>query len=361
MTEKIKVGLLFGGMSSEYEVSVNSAFNIYNAIDKNKYEVYPMGMTKDGYLANPVESNNLLQDAKYVVERPHSVENINHIFELSDYPKMDVFFPIIHGNIGEDGAIQGLFRVLDVPFVGSDVLGAAATMDKDFSKILAEDIGLKVADWIVIKRPQYEDQVPELVDYDLVSAKLGKKLFIKPSNQGSSVGISPAHNAAEYAASLAEAFKYDDKVLVEEAIDMIEVETAVLGNDRPIVSGVGQIVNATNDYYTYENKYDDSSTSTLQIPAAIPDEARDTIREQAIAIYQKLEAFGLARVDFMLEKGTNEVIFNELNALPGFTNISMYPKLFEQAGIPYSELIDRLIQLGIERHNHKTELSHNVD
>lgn len=361
MAEKIKVGLVFGGKSSEYEVSVTSAKNIFDAIDKNKYEVYPMGMTKSGYLASPEESAKMINDAKYPVEEKMLVNNDNNIHELKNYPDMDVFFPIIHGNIGEDGAIQGMFRVLDVPFVGSDVLGAAVTMDKDFSKIIAETIpGVRVAKWIVIKRPEYEDQTSAKLNYQKVAQKLGNKLFVKPSNQGSSVGISPAMDQASYKKALDEAFLYDDKVLVEESFNMIEVETAVLGNDRPIVSVVGQIVNASNDFYTYENKYDDDSTSTLQIPAQIPAEISEKIRKQALEIFQKLEAFGLARVDFMLENGTNEVIFNELNALPGFTNISMYPKLFEAAGINYPDLIDKLITLGIERFNHKESLSHTI-
>lgn len=361
MAEKIKVGLVFGGKSSEYEVSVTSAKNIFDAIDKNKYEVHPMGMTKSGYLASPEESVKMLNDATFSADEEITVNNVNNIHELKNYPDMDVFFPIIHGNIGEDGALQGMFRVLDVPFVGSDVLGAAVTMDKDFSKIIAETIpGVRVAKWIVIKRPEFEDQNSWKLDYHQVAEKLGKKVFIKPSNQGSSVGISPAVDQDSYQNSLKEAFKYDDKVLVEESFDMIEVETAVLGNDRPQVSVVGQIVNASDDFYTYENKYDDDSTSTLQIPAQIPEEISDRIREQALLIFQKLEAFGLARVDFMLENNTNEIIFNELNALPGFTNISMYPKLFEAAGIKYPDLIDQLITLGIDRFNHKESLRHTV-
>lgn len=361
ISEIINVGLIFGGKSSEYEVSVTSAQNIYAAIDKEKYSVYPMGFTKEGYLASPDESKKMLADKTYHAKHEGEVRNIDNLHEMKNYPEIDVFFPIIHGNIGEDGALQGMMRVLDAPFVGSDVLGAAVTMDKDFSKILAEQIpGVRVAKWIVIKRPQFEDQVPELVDYDQVSAKLGKTLFIKPSNQGSSVGISKAVDAESYQVALAEAFKYDDKVLVEESIKMIEVETAVLGNDRPVVSAVGQIVNATDEFYTYENKYDDDSTSTLQIPAAIPAEISAEIQRQALLIFQKLEAFGLARVDFMLENETNAVIFNELNALPGFTNISMYPKLFEEAGIPYPELIDRLITLALERFWHQEELSHTI-
>lgn len=360
MTEKIKIGLVFGGESSEFEVSVNSALNIYHALDKTKYDVYPVGITQDGYLASPEESTKLLHDATFQVARNKAVNNINHLIELQNYPKLDVFFPIIHGNTGEDGAIQGLFRMLDVPFVGSDVLGAAATMDKDFSKILATTIGLNVAKWLTIKRPQYEDQVPELVDFAKVSAILGPKVFVKPSNQGSSVGIAPARNQEEYTAALDDAFKYDDKILVEEAVNALEVETAVLGNHRPIVSGVGQIINATDEFYTYENKYDESSTSTLQIPANISNELTEQIRAQALAIYDKMEAAGLARVDFMVEKDTNKIVFNELNAIPGFTNISMYPKLFEQAGVSYPELIDRLIQLGLEQYVHKQELSHQI-
>ena len=358
MTKKLKVGLIFGGNSSEYEVSIMSAHNIYNAIDTNKFDVYPMWITNDGYLASDEDSRKVLEDPKMTVENPHKVANISNIAEMEDRPEMDVFFPIVHGNLGEDGALQGLFRVIDKPFVGDDVLAAAVTMDKEMTKILAQRAGVKVAKWISIKRPEYDDKSNKKLDYNYVAKELGKDLFVKPSNQGSSVGVNHVLNAEEYKAALEDAFKYDDKVLVEETVHGSEVETAVLGNDKPIVAGVGQITNAKDSFYTYENKYDDDSTSTLQIPADLPEGIVEKVRSNALKVYQATESSGLSRIDSMLRDGDNEIVLTEVNALPGFTNISMYPKLFEEVGIPYSELITRLIDLGIERYNHKKTLLH---
>lgn len=360
MTQKIKVGLIFGGNSSEYEVSIMSAHNIYKAIDTNKFDVYPMWITNEGYLANDEDSRKVLENPKMTVENPHKVANISNIIELKDRPEIDIFFPIVHGNLGEDGSLQGLFRVLDKPFVGDDVLAAAVTMDKEMTKILAQRVGVAVADWISIKRYEYDENNAN-ISYEKVSEKLGKDLFVKPSNQGSSVGVSHVTNAEEYKKALAEAFKYDDKVLVEETIHGSEVETAVLGNDKPIVAGVGEITNAKGSFYTYENKYDDDSTSTLQIPANLPEGIVETVRKNALKVYQATECSGLARIDSMLREGDNKVVLTEVNALPGFTNISMYPKLFEEVGIPYSELITRLINLGLERFNHKKTLLHKHD
>ena len=358
MTSKIKVGLIFGGNSSEYEVSIQSAHNIFKAIDTNKFDVYPMWMTNDGYLADDADSRKVLDNPKMTVENPHKVANISNITELKDRPEIDVFFPIVHGNLGEDGSLQGLFRVLNKPFVGDDVLAAAVTMDKEMTKILAQRAGVPVADWIAIKRFEYDEKDNDKKNYDYVAAKLGKDLFVKPSNQGSSVGVSHVTNAQEYKNALAEAFKYDDKVLVEETVHGSEVETAVLGNDKPIVAGVGQIINASDSFYTYENKYNDNSTSTLQIPADLPEGIVETVRKNALKVYQATECSGLARIDFMLRNKDQKIILTEVNALPGFTNISMYPKLFEEVGIPYSELITRLITLGKERFDHKQTLLH---
>lgn len=361
MNKKIRVGLIFGGNSSEYEVSIISGRNIYKAIDKEKYDVYPMWITNTGFLASDADSRKVLEDPSYQIENPHNVTNISNVIELSCRPEIDVFFPIVHGNLGEDGCLQGLLRILDKPFVGDDVLAAAITMDKELNKIMAQRAGVPVADWISIKRFEYNDAKNEKLSYDYVSQKLGTDLFVKPSNQGSSVGISHVTSASDYKAALAEAFKYDDKVLVEETIKGTEVETAVLGNDDAIVSGVGQITNAQGSWYSYENKYNDNSTSKLQIPAALPSEIIETVRRQALKVYHATECSGLARVDSMLTTDGHKVIFNELNALPGFTNISMYPKLFEEAGIPYAELITKLLDYAVARYNHKKTLLHKHD
>lgn len=360
MNKKIRVGLIFGGNSSEYEISIISGRNIYKAIDKEKYDVYPMWITNTGFLASDEDSRKVLEDPSYQIENPHNVTNISNVIELSGRPEIDVFFPIVHGNLGEDGCLQGLLRILDKPFVGDDVLAAAITMDKELNKIMAQRAGVPVADWISIKRFEYNDAKNEKLSYDYVSQKLGTDLFVKPSNQGSSVGISHVTSASDYKAALAEAFKYDDKVLVEETIKGTEVETAVLGNDDAIVSGVGQITNAQGSWYSYENKYNDNSTSKLQIPAALPSEIIEMVRRQALKVYHATECSGLARVDSMLSSD-NKVIFNELNSLPGFTNISMYPKLFEQVGISYTELITKLLNYALDRYAHKKTLLHKHD
>ena len=360
MNKKIRVGLIFGGNSSEYEVSIISGRNIYKAIDKEKYDVYPMWITNTGFLASDADSRKVLEDPTYQIENPHTVTNISNVIELSNRPEIDVFFPIVHGNLGEDGCLQGLLRILDKPFVGDDVLAAAITMDKELNKIMAQRAGVPVAKWISIKRFEYDDAKNEKLSYDYVSQQLGTDLFVKPSNQGSSVGISHVTSASDYKAALAEAFKYDDKVLVEETIKGTEVETAVLGNDDANVSGVGQITNAQGSWYSYENKYNDNSTSKLQIPADLPAEIVETVRSQALKVYHATECSGLARVDSMLSSD-NKVIFNELNSLPGFTNISMYPKLFEQVGISYTELITKLLNYALDRYAHKKTLLHKHD
>lgn len=360
MTRKTQVGLIFGGNSSEYEVSIMSGHNIYNAIDQDKFDVHPIWITNDGYLASEADSFKVLKDPHYTVQNPHKVANISNLIELANLPEIDVFFPIVHGNLGEDGSLQGLFRILDKPFVGDDVLSAAVTMDKEFTKILAQRAGVPVADWIVIKRFEYDEENNAKCDYAKVSEKLGSDLFVKPSNQGSSVGVHHVTNEKEYREALADAFRYDDKVLVEETIHGTEVEVAVLGNDKPLVSGVGQIINAAGTFYSYENKYDDDSTTTLQIPAELPAEIVEKIRANALKVYQATECSGLARVDSTLRENDQKIVLTEVNALPGFTNISMYPKLFEEAGIPYSELITRLIETGQERYEHKKTLLHKI-
>ncbi|WP_270261861.1 D-alanine--D-alanine ligase family protein [Lactobacillus panisapium] len=360
MTRKTQVGLIFGGNSSEYEVSIMSGHNIYNAIDQDKFDVHPIWITNDGYLASEADSFKVLKDPHYTVQNPHKVANISNLIELANLPEIDVFFPIVHGNLGEDGSLQGLFRILDKPFVGDDVLSAAVTMDKEFTKILAQRAGVPVADWIAIKRFEYDEENNAKCDYAKVSEKLGGDLFVKPSNQGSSVGVHHVTSEKEYREALADAFRYDDKVLVEETIHGTEVEVAVLGNDKPLVSGVGQIINAAGTFYSYENKYDDDSTTTLQIPAELPAEIVEKIRANALKVYQATECSGLARVDSTLRESDQKIVLTEVNALPGFTNISMYPKLFEEAGIPYTELITRLIEIGQERYEHKKTLLHKI-
>lgn len=360
MSKKTQVGLIFGGNSSEYEVSIMSGHNIYNAIDKRKFDVHPIWVTNDGYIANEQDSLKVLENPHYTVKNPHQVNNISNLNSLAELPEIDVFFPIVHGNLGEDGSLQGLFRILDKPFVGDDVLASAVTMDKEFTKILAQCAGVAVADWIAIKRFEYQEEDNWKQDYDKISAELGNDLFVKPSNQGSSVGVHHVTNKEEFDAALADAFRYDDKVLIEETIHGTEVETAVLGNDQPIVSGVGQIINAEGTFYSYENKYDDDSTTALQIPANLPDNIIKQVKANALKVYQVTECSGMARVDSTLRASDQKIILTEVNALPGFTNISMYPKLFEEAGIAYTDLITRLIEYAQQRYAHKKTLLHKI-
>lgn len=360
MTKKTQVGLIFGGNSSEYEVSIMSGHNVYNAIDKDKFDVHPIWITNDGYLASEAESLKVLDNPKHTVENPHKVANISNLSELGNLPEIDVFFPIVHGNLGEDGCLQGLFRILDKPFVGDDVLSAAVTMDKEFTKILAQQVGVPVANWISIKRFEYNNENNDKRNYAKVSQKLGSDLFVKPSNQGSSVGVHHVTNEQEFNDALADAFRYDDKVLIEETISGTEVETAVLGNDEPLVSGVGQIINAKGTFYSYENKYDDDSTTTLQIPADLPSGIVEKVRSNALKVYQVTECSGMARIDSTLRASDHQIILTEVNALPGFTNISMYPKLFEKVGISYSDLITCLIEKAQERYEHKKTLLHKI-
>ncbi|MCX8737307.1 D-alanine--D-alanine ligase family protein [Lactobacillus sp. B4026] len=358
MNNKVQVGLLFGGNSSEYEVSIMSVQNVYDAIDKSKFDVHPIWVTTDGYIANEDDSYAVLENPKHKAKSRLEKANLTNVYQLSNLPEIDVFFPIIHGNLGEDGCLQGLFRILNKPFVGDDVLAAAVTMDKEFSKILARHIGVPVANWISIKRKEYNNKDSEKLNYAKVAARLGGDLFVKPSNQGSSVGIHHVVNAHEFNEALRDAFKYDDKVLVEEAIHGTEIETAILGNDDPIVSGVGQILNAEGTFYSYENKYGENSTSILQVPAELPRSTIEEARSIALKVYQITESSGLSRVDSILRETDKKVIFTEINALPGFTNISMYPRLFEQIGISYSELITKLIENAVDRFNHKQTLLH---
>ncbi|MDO4912713.1 MAG: D-alanine--D-alanine ligase family protein [Lactobacillus sp.] len=359
MTNKTSLGLVFGGNSSEYEVSIASAKNIFNAIDQEKFDIHPIWITNQGYIASEEDSFKVLEDPNYQVEPRESVSNLTNLIQLTNRPEIDVFFPIVHGNLGEDGVLQGLFRLLNKPFVGDDVLASAITMDKEMTKILAARAGVPVAKWVSVYNYEYADKNHDKLSYDYIAEKLGTHdMFVKPSNQGSSVGISHVTKESEYLPALAEAFKYDDKVLVEEAIDGTEVETAVLGNEDPQVSGVGQIINQKGTWYSYDNKYTNQSTTTLEIPAKLPDEIVEQVRSNALKVYRATECSGLARIDSMLRKSDNKVIFNELNALPGFTNISMYPKLFEETGISYSDLITKLIEFAQKRFDHKATLLH---
>lgn len=350
--KKIRVGILFGGKSAEHEVSLLSAKNVVEAIDKEKYDVVLIGIEKTGKWLLPNKSQFLLNasdpkliklnksEEESVALIPQSGGELTSLSSPGSDNSVDVIFPILHGPFGEDGTVQGLLKLAGVPFVGAGVLGSAVGMDKDIMKRLLRDAGIPVANFFVFH--EGED-----VDFDEVSKKLGLPFFVKPANLGSSVGVSKVKSEGDFDTAVKEAFQYDNKILIEEFIDGREVECSVLGNQQPIASVVGEII-PTHEFYSYEAKYIDEKGAALEVPAKIPENVSNRIRELAVKTFNTLSCEGLGRVDFFL-KQDGSVLVNEINTIPGFTKISMYPRLWEASGITYSELINRLIELAIER------------
>lgn len=345
MVQKIRVAILFGGKSAEHEVSLKSARNVADAIDKNKYDVALIGIDKAGHWLPPQKSSALLGETSV----PSSETSMalapgeNGLISSDEEPnagQIDVVFPILHGPFGEDGTVQGLLRLANVPFVGAGVLGSAVGMDKDVMKRLLRDAGIPIGKFLTATES-------EPVSFELAEKELGLPLFIKPANLGSSVGVSKATNKVEFDSALAEAFQYDTKVIVEEFIEGREIECSVLGNENPVASVPGEII-VHAEFYSYDAKYIDTNGSSLQIPANLPQETAELVRTTAIRAYKVLCCEGMGRVDSFVTKD-GRVIVNEINTIPGFTNISMYPKMWEASGISYSELIDKLITLAIER------------
>ncbi|MBN2307770.1 MAG: D-alanine--D-alanine ligase [Candidatus Hydrogenedentes bacterium] len=359
MQDKIRVAVLFGGKSAEHEVSLQSAKNVIEAIDKTKYEVVPVGIDKQGHWLTGDASHFLLNadDPKLIalnnagtrVALAPTGDEV-HLIPLDEAgppSPVDVVFPVLHGPYGEDGTVQGLLKLADVPFVGAGVLGSAVGMDKDVMKRLLRDAGLPIPAFITLRRGAG-------ADYDGIIARLGLPCFVKPANLGSSVGISKAKSPADLERAVADAFQYDHKVIIEEFIEGREIECSVLGNGEPMASVPGEIV-PTHEFYSYEAKYIDENGALLKIPADLPEPVIKRVQDTAVAAFKALECEGMARVDVFL-RGDDEVIVNEINTLPGFTRISMYPKLWEASGLSCTELIDRLIQLAIERHARDTKL-----
>lgn len=364
MSNKIKVGILFGGRSTEHEVSLRSATNIFKAIDKEKYEITLIGIDKQGqwHLNDGVEamlSNqeqlkiaNKLEENILLVQRDNVTQLISPTNPDFKQP-LDVIFPVLHGSYGEDGTIQGFLKLMDMPYVGPDILGSSVAMDKDVAKRLMRDAGIPIADFFVLYK--WADDNPT---YEDIEARFGLPFFVKPANAGSSVGVSKIKSKAEYAAKLAHAFEFDHKVLVEEAILGKELECAVLGNEKPLASGVGEIIPQA-EFYSYEAKYLTDDGAIVQIPAEIPSEIVEKVRQISIKTFQVLCLEGLSRVDFLY--GTNgKLAVNEVNTLPGFTSISMYPQLWQQEGMSYSTLIDHLIQYAIARHQRDAQLKTSI-
>ncbi len=351
MAKKIRVGILFGGKSAEHEISVRSAKNIADAIDKNKFEVVLLGIDKRGGWHLETGVPKLLVSGKedevsLMPEKGGALMKSGTVGAAIG-TTVDVVFPILHGPFGEDGTVQGLLRLAGVPFVGASVLGSAVGMDKDIMKRLLRDADIPIGKFLTF-RPG------EKIDFKHVSEKLGLPLFIKPANLGSSVGVSKVRDEEEFKKAVEEAFSFDSKILVEEFIEGREVECAVLGNEDPVASLPGEvIVNA--DFYSYEAKYIDENGATLKIPAEVTEEEKTKIQKTALDTFKALNCEGLARVDSFLTKD-GKVIVNEINTMPGFTSISMYPKLFEASGISYTDLITKLIELAQERFEKEAKL-----
>ena len=359
MSNKLRVGILFGGKSAEHEVSLQSAKNVIDALDPNKYEVVLIGIDKQGswllndtsqFLLNARSPKliKLNQSSDAVTLAPQGGGALTHLASNQVDAALDVVFPILHGPFGEDGTVQGLLKLAGVPFVGSGILGSAVGMDKEMMKRLLREADLPVGPFLAFRAHQAN------LNFADVAGKLGLPLFVKPANLGSSVGVSKVTNEGEFRHAVAEAFQYDRKMLVEAFIEGREIECSVLGNDDPIASVPGEVI-ATHDFYSYEAKYIDENGAALEIPADVSAETARTVQDLAVKVFTTLGCEGLARVDFFL-RPDGEVIVNEINTMPGFTSISMYPRLWEASGIPYAELIDRLIQLAIERFEREQRL-----
>jgi D-alanine-D-alanine ligase len=363
---KIRVGLVFGGRSGEHEVSLASARAVQANLDPEKYDIVPIGITKAGSWLLGTEPRQLqaaepqahaasesspaeLSRAVTLTGDP-TVRRLIPVHagpELGKQGTLDVIFPVLHGTYGEDGSLQGLLDMANVPYVGCGVLGAALGMDKEKMKMIFQAVDLPIVDYLVFRRNEWE-RSPESI-LDAIEQRLGYPTFIKPANLGSSVGINKAHDRQELIHALNIAAEYDRKIVIEHGVNCREFECAVLGNDEPLASVVGEIV-ASNEFYDYNAKYLDGKSQVI-IPADIPQESAEEIRRQAIKAFLALDLSGLARVDFFLEKETGKVYLNEVNTMPGFTEISMYPKLWEASGLSYTRLLDRLIELAIERYD----------
>ncbi|MDR1931107.1 MAG: D-alanine--D-alanine ligase [Treponema sp.] len=351
---KLKVGILCGGKSAEHEVSLQSAKNVFDAMDREKYEPVLIGIDKSGKWlyreaakaedlilnAGDPENIRINPDSRELILRPRSGGSLL----IPGGPpslKVDVIFPMLHGPFGEDGTVQGLLKLAELPFVGAGVSGSAVGMDKDLMKRLLRDGGVPIGKFLALRA---HETLPPFAD---IVSVLGAPVFVKPANMGSSVGVGKVRDEAEYRKAAAEALQYDVKLILEEFIPGREIECSVLGNERPAASLPGEI-RPGKGFYSYEAKYLDSAGAALEIPAKLSPETTAEVQRLAVKTFEILECQGLARVDFFLQED-GQVVVNEINTMPGFTKISMYPKLWEASGIPYSALISRLIELAIEK------------
>ncbi len=354
--EKLNIAVLFGGESSEHEVSIKSGMNVMLGLDVEKYNILPVFISKngewflyDGIITNIDKVNIEKVSSKVCISTDKSNKGlIRMVGDKFKIIKVDVVIPVLHGKNGEDGTMQGLLEIAGLPYAGCKVLGSAVSMDKEFTKLVAEKIGLEQANYLVYNTLEYdvkkEDVLSEVEDI------LGYPCFIKPACTGSSIGISKATNQEELVKAIDKAFEYDNKVIVEEAIVGRELEVGVLGNfcSEINVSGVGEVISA-HDFYDYEAKYENANSKTC-IVDDLPKDILAELQDQAIRLFWAVNGYGLSRVDFFLENGTNRIVFNEINTFPGFTSISMYPQLMGDAGVGYQDLLDSLINLALESH-----------
>jgi len=358
--EKKKVAILFGGRSAEHEVSLQSAKNVIEAIDRDKFEPILIAIDKNGqwllcdeinYLTHPDDPKNIKinkEKTEQITLLPWSGGEIYSLDSRENVGTIDIALPVLHGTYGEDGTMQGLLELADVPFVGAGVLGSAVGMDKDVMKRLLKEADLPIGNFFSIRSGE------EIPLYSEIVADLGEPFFIKPANMGSSVGISKVHDESEYQKAIKEAFKFDNKIIIEEFIKGREIECAVLGNERPEASIPGEI-KPTHEFYSYDAKYIDKNGAAAEIPAKISEEETKKIQKIAIKTFKTLECSGLGRVDSFLTK-SGEVYVNEINTLPGFTEISMYPKLWEASGVSYTDLITKLIDLAIDKFDREQKI-----
>lgn len=362
MAGKLRIAVFFGGKSAEHEISLLSAASIIQGLDKTKYEVIPIGITKEGRLATPEETARMLPPPALAslagaVEDEFSIQNsasAGRLVEVKggrDGSSIDVVFPVLHGPYGEDGTIQGLFELTGLPYVGCGVLASAVGMDKEVQKRLFRAAGLPVVDFLVYTARGWRENLPSVRAE--IETTLGYPCFVKPACLGSSIGVTKVHGRDELEPALELASKYDRKIIVERGLNAREIECSVLGNDRPEASVPGEIVPA-REFYDYQAKYHDPNTRLL-VPAPLDERTAERVRELAVRAFQALDCSGLARVDFLLDSD-GEIYINEINTMPGFTSVSMYPRLWEASGLGFAQLLDRLIALALERHEERRRL-----
>ncbi len=353
---KTKIGVVFGGRSGEHEVSVRSAKTVIEQIDKEKYEVFPMAITKEGNWLNPSDSVKLLPETTQTIFSETNFENKTVVLVgKSDekFPQLDVVFPVLHGTYGEDGTIQGLFEMAGIPYVGCDVLASSCGMDKVVMKTLFRDAELPICRYVWFLRSEWENA--QAATIKLVEAKLGYPCFVKPANLGSSVGVSRADDAESLREAIKLAAEYDRKIIVEESLEMREIECAVLGNDQPQASLPGEYIihDESKKFLDYTEKYTGTGNNDFVVPALISQELSQKIQQMAITAFKALSGSGLARVDFFLRTDNGSLIVNEINTLPGLTDASGYPKMWAGSGLDFPQVIDKLIELAFERHADK--------